>query len=467
MSRCFLTAILLFNIFFTCIAQSPPTNITNGINTLFQDHVNQTKGLVPGHVIRIEKPGSWIYKNSAGLSSLNPEVNMQPDMKFKIASITKLFTTVAIFKLIEEGKIKFDAPIESYLPIKTIQGFDNYQNIKVKNLLNHTSGIRDPQNDFQERLNFWIYMKRFEEIPIDSLIFWSYAAPYGVGNYSYSNSNFYLLAEIIKSVSGDSYNDFITKNIINPLGLKNTDFKTIPNGSFMRGYLKGSFYGTDIVLPQNIGLKTDSIYDFTEASNSWGYGAADIWSNTSDLILFLKALFEGELIKKNWLDTMKTVVTNTGDMGSYGHGMIQFKSFNGGPIYALGHTGSAFGYGSTLCYIPSLDIYICSAGNYMKIGQEFLQRDIYNFLNNNISSTTEIDFNNSTHIYPNPVLNSININTTLFNFQVSLYNQTGQIVFDKKNISTFDISDLPKGIYLLKLQDLNIGNFVMKKLIHE
>ncbi len=448
-------------------SQTPPANIVNGINSLFQDHVTQTSVLVPGHVIRIEKSGSWVYENSAGLASVNPATNTQANMKFKIASNTKMFTTVAIFKLIQNGQVNFNAPISTYLPLSVVQGFDNFQNITIKRLLNHTSGITDPQNDFQGRLNYWIYMKRFEDIPIDSLILWSYASPAGVGNYSYSNSNFYLLAEIIKSVSGGSYQDYITNNIINPLGLTNTDFNTIPTGSFMRGYLKGSFYGSDIVLPQNIGLDPDTLYDFTEASNSWGYGAADIWSNTTDLIKFHKALFGGQLINANWLDTMKVVVTNTGDMGSYGHGMIQFKSFNGGPIYAYGHTGTAFGYGSMLCYIPSLDVYMCSAGNYMKIGQEFLQRDIYNFLNNNITSISETDLNNAISIYPNPTTNILNINTTLQNFQVSVFNVTGQLILDKKNSYTLDVSSLPTGLYVFKLQDLNSMTTITKKFIRE
>ena len=448
-------------------SQTPPANITNGINSLFQAHVNQNLGLVPGHVIRIEKPGSWVYENSAGLASVSPATNAQADMKFKVASISKMFTTVAIFKLIQNGQVSFNAPISTYLPLSIIQGFDNYQNIKIKNLLNHTSGITDPQSDFQGRLNYWIYMKRFDEIPLDSLLLWSYTTPQGVGNYYYSNSNFYLLAEIIKSVSGVTYQNYITNNIITPLGLSNTDFNTIPTGSFMRGYLKGAFYGNDIVFPENIGLVPDSLYDFTEASNSWGYGAADIWSNTADLIKFHKALFGGQLINANWLDTMKTVVTNTGDMGSYGHGMIQFKSFNGGPIYAYGHTGTAFGYGAMLCYIPSLDVYMCSAGNYMKIGQEFLQRDIYNFLNSNITSISETTFDNSISIYPNPTTNILNINTTLQNFQASVFSITGQLILDKKNSYTIDVSELPTGLYVFKLQDLNSNKTITKKFIRE
>ena len=236
----------------------------------------------------------------------------------------------------------------------------------------------------------------------------------------------------------------------------------------MRGYLKGSFYGSDIVLPQNIGLSPDSLYDFTEASNSWGYGAADLWSNTVDLIKFHKALFSGQLMNAKWLDTMKTVVTNTGDMGSYGYGMIQFKSFNGGPIYSYGHTGTAFGYGAMLCYIPSLDVYMCSAGNYMKIGQEFLQRDIYNFLSNNkVSMISETNLDNSLSVYPNPAIKVLNINSTLTNYEVSIFDISGQLVLQNKNSPSLDISNLPKGLYILKLQDMNSMTSLTKKFVRE
>lgn len=259
-----------------------------------------------------------------------------------------------------------------------------------------------------------------------------------------------MLAEIIRSVTGTSYQNYITTAIISPLGLNNTDFNTIPTGTFLRGYLKGSFYPIGGVL--NGGLKNDSLYDFTEASNSWGYGAADIWSNTSDLITFQKALFNGQLINTNWLDTMKTLVTNTGDLGAYGYGMIQFKSFNGGPVYGFGHTGSAFGYGSMLCYIPSLDVYISSAGNYMKIGQEFLQRDIYNFLNAKLASLPEKIGTIGFEIYPNPSCDRVAIQTSLSNYEVMLFNSMGQLVYCHEDTPSMDVSRFPCGIYTLYLK---------------
>ncbi len=462
MTKNYLSLILAISILSNGLAQAPPANIDGGLTALFQEHVTQFEDFVPGHVIRIEQPGNWVYENSAGLASVNPASNIQADMKFKVASITKMLTTVATFKLIQNGQLNFNAPISTYLPLSVVQGFDDYQNIKIRHLLNHTSGIREPQGDFQGRLNYWIFMKRFEDIPLDSLLFWSYGSSSGVGNYNYSNANFYVLAEIIKSVTGGSYQEYITNSIITPLGLTNTDFNTIPTGSFMRGYLYGSFYPNGGV-PD--GLEPDSLYDFTTASNSWGYGAADIWSNTSDLIKFHKALFNGELINADWLDTMKTVVTVTGDMGSYGHGMIQFNSFNGGPVYGYGHTGTAFGYGAMLCYIPSLDVYMCSAGNYMKVGQEFLQRDIYNFLVNNPTGINEANLDNSVSVFPNPATSILNINTSSLDFQVSVFNQTGQLVIRKSNCATIDISGLPTGLYIAKIQDQNSRTTITRKFI--
>ncbi len=163
-----LKAILLFVFAFAgshARAQQAPPDIARGLNNLFAAHVAQTSGLVPGHVIRIEKPGNWIYENPAGLASLTPATNTQAGMKFKVASITKLFTSVAIYQLIQSGLVDFDAPITTYLPLSQIQGFDNYANIRVRNLLSHTSGIREPQSDFQGRLNYWIYKKPFQDIP--------------------------------------------------------------------------------------------------------------------------------------------------------------------------------------------------------------------------------------------------------------------------------------------------------------
>lgn len=448
-------------------AQTPPAHIVRGIDSLFRIHVSQFEGVVPGHVIRIEKPGNWVYENSSGFSSVNPAISMQADKKFKVASITKLFTAVAIFKLIQDGLVDFNAPISSYLPLSVVNKFKNYQDIKVRSLLSHTSGITDPQNDFQGRLNYWIYMRRFDSIPVDSLISWSYKNPGGVGNYSYSNSNFYLLAEIVRNVTGGSYHSYVINNIINPLGLANTDFNTVPSGNFMRGYLRGSFYGKDIVLPENVGLEPDSLYDFTEASNSWGYGAAEIWSNTIDLIKFQRALFEGRLIRSSWLDTMKKVVASVGDMSSYGHGMSHFKSSNGGAVFSYGHTGSAFGYGSILAYIPDLNVYISAASNYSKVGQEFLQREIYKLLTGNMAGIEDTEGYNSVVVYPNPATDVLYVKSASGNFKASVFDVTGELVMSDLRTEVIDVSDLPRGLYVLKYYDLDSHRSFVQKFICE
>ena len=141
MKKIILTITLLIIFLFQGIAQTPPAYIVNGIDSLFQEHVDNNMGFFPGHesetghVIRVEKNGNWVYSNSAGLASVSPLVNTQPEMKFKIASITKLFTTVAIFRLIQNGQINFNAPISTYLPPSVVQGFAGNQFITIKKLL--------------------------------------------------------------------------------------------------------------------------------------------------------------------------------------------------------------------------------------------------------------------------------------------------------------------------------------------
>ena len=175
LKRTIISTILLLVFEFVIYAQAPPVFIKIGLDSLFAVHVNQTLGFVPGHVIRVEKPGSWVYEKGAGVSVLNSNDSVSPEMKFKIASVTKMFTTVCIFKLIRAGSLKMDDTIGKFLPQSVVQKYDNHNQITIRRLLSHTSGICEPQSDFQGRLNFWIYMKRFEDIPVDSLFLWSYA----------------------------------------------------------------------------------------------------------------------------------------------------------------------------------------------------------------------------------------------------------------------------------------------------
>jgi len=91
MKKIILTINLTMIWWLQCIAQTPPASIVAGLDSLFQIHVNANMGFFPGyesetgHVIRVEKDGDWVYEHSAGLASLSPLINTQPEMKFKIA----------------------------------------------------------------------------------------------------------------------------------------------------------------------------------------------------------------------------------------------------------------------------------------------------------------------------------------------------------------------------------------------
>lgn len=112
-------------------------------------------------------------------------------------------------------------------------------------------------------------------------------------------------------------------------------------------------------------------------------------------------------------------------------------------------------------------MYISSASNYIKVGQEFLQRDIYNFLNNNPTSITDINLKHSVDIYLIHVTNSLTIKTNLQNFKISVFNTSGQLVLEKKDTHIIDVKKMHTELYILKLQDLNSYTIMTKKFIRE
>ena len=102
----------------------------------------------------------------------------------------------------------------------------------------------------------------------------------------------------------------------------------------------------------------------------------------------------------------------------------------------------------------------------MKLDQAFLQRKIFNFLNNT-TGINETDLNNSIGIFPNPTTSIINISTSLTNFELKVFDINGQLVLNDRNRHTIDVSNFPTGLYVIRLQDLNTKSIITKKFIRE
>ncbi|WP_292617109.1 serine hydrolase, partial [Methanocalculus sp. MSAO_Arc1] len=120
--------------------RSPPPSVDASLQKIVSEGV--TKSGIPGAVVGIVTP-DWRWSHAAGYASLSPEIPAEPGMHFFIASVTKPFVAVSILQLAEEGKLALDDPISSYLPVEIAEAIAKSDEITIRQLLDHTSGIAD------------------------------------------------------------------------------------------------------------------------------------------------------------------------------------------------------------------------------------------------------------------------------------------------------------------------------------
>lgn len=272
--------------------------------------------------LAISQNGTVIYQKAIGYSTLSATEKIPADeqTRYRIGSITKIFTGTMIFQLIEEGKLKLDTKLSTYFP-----QLPNADKITISNLLNHRSGLHNFTND--PMLASYMYKPITEELMLTKL-----AA--GKPDFEpdakaeYSNTNFILLGYIIQKLSHNTYAEALKVRITAKLGLKDTYYggQVDPKNHEAHSYLlKGSWEQspeTDMSIPG---------------------GAGAIVSTPSDLTKFIEGLFAGKLITEAHLNLMKTLKD--------GFGMALFRM----PFYeksSFGHTGGIDGFSSMLGYFP-------------------------------------------------------------------------------------------------------------------
>lgn len=284
----------------------------------------------PGALTRFDS-GNVSYRISRGQADTAAGTAMDADRRFRVGSVSKSFTTVVLMQLVAEGRIDLDAPANTYLP----QPLPD-DRITVRHLLSHRSGLWDYTNDM-----FYYTVPGFESVrnkvfSYQELIDLSTAhAPTNAPGaaYSYSNTNFVVLGELIEHLTGVPMATQYQERIFRPLNLKNTSYvhpNTAISGSYARGYLRQD----DTTLP---------LVDSTEQTVSWAQSAGAVISNAADLNRFFSALVSGRLVPQAQLEQMMTMVpVNADGTQFYGLGLRARKLSCGVTVY--GHTGTVQGY---------------------------------------------------------------------------------------------------------------------------
>ncbi|MFT3823220.1 MAG: serine hydrolase domain-containing protein [Chitinophagaceae bacterium] len=296
-------------------------------------------GTMNGSVL-VAKHGQVIFEQYYGYA--NPRVkqdSITATTPFHLASTSKTFTGMGVLKLWQDGKLDINAPVSTYL-----MGFP-YPAITVKLLLNHRSGL--PKYDHYMGEMGWNRHNMVNNQDVLNFII-SHAKTLRVNkadrSFSYSNTNFALLALIIEKVSGLAYHDFMQQTFFTPLGMKNTYvFTAADSASYLRSYYaNGRPYKFDFL---------DMVY-----------GDKNVYSTVEDLLKWDQALRSDSLFTPATLEAAYTGYSNEKPgIKNYGLGWRMYNLRNGKKM--IYHNGWWHGNRAAFYRLPDEDVVIIGLCN--------------------------------------------------------------------------------------------------------
>jgi CubicO group peptidase (beta-lactamase class C family) len=285
-------------------------------------------GLIAGLSIGVVRGHDTLLLKGYGFADLENEVPATPRTIYRIGSLTKQFTALAIMRLAEQGKIHLEDEITTYLPDFSTQK----HRVTVRHLLTHTSGIKSYTVFGDARLSRLDLTRNevvalFEDEPFD----------FDPGeDYAYSNSGYFLLGMIIERVSGQEYADYLQANIFEPLGLQDT--KYCDNRRIIKRRAEGySVAGARLVNDEPVSMTQP-------------FAAGGLCSSVADLLTWQASLSKQELISLESYRSMVTPATLTdGSRPSYGFG-VGITQIDGHLMIA--HGGGINGFNSYMAHLP-------------------------------------------------------------------------------------------------------------------
>ena len=297
-----------------------------------------------GNVLVIEN-NKIVYENSFGYADYTTKTLNTVNIRFPIASISKIFTATAILQLKEKGRLNITDPVSQYLPEFP------YPEVTIKHLLSHTSGL-PPYNAFFDKARKENPDKTFTNKDfIPGIVANKQPLVYQPGEKgNYDNINFLVLALIVEKVSGMPYKNFIEKNILQPAGMAETSLFPLPEQFDGRKIKDFAFPHVYLHSYETTPVKSNSIPYVREYWHSYGFnGFADYVSTVRDLWKFDNALYKNTLLKQQTLEeAFVPTKLNSGENNSDYFGLgweIEKDTSLGKLVY---HSGAAMGLSSNI-----------------------------------------------------------------------------------------------------------------------
>ena len=321
-------------------AEEPPLLLEQRLDRLVLDaYPSATE---PGAAVLVMVDGKPVLRKGYGMADVKKGVKVTPDMIFRIASITKQFTAVAVLQLVQQGKVSLDDPITKYLPDFDTRG----KTITVENLLTHTSGLFNVTalDDFLAQVT-----RDLKPIEVANRIAGKPLEFEPGSQFKYSNTNYILLGMMIEKVTGRTYAENLESSIAKPLGLADTRYSR-----------------DDALTPRHA-----RGYD-RESSGEWApmkpmsmtqpFAAGAIESTVDDLAKWTRALADGKAVDSKLLERAWTPYKPTEGPSDYGFGwFIRTESSE----RWIGHNGGINGFLSAAVWIPEKKTFVAILRNGM------------------------------------------------------------------------------------------------------
>ena len=285
---------------------------------------------VPSISAGVLSNGKIFWLGAAGYSDLENHITANPKTIYRIASISKPITAVAVMQLVEKGKIKLDEDALKYIPYFPKKKWK----FTVRQLLNHTSGIRNYKTaeEFNSKEHYNTVKEAVNIMMDDPLSFQPGT------KFQYTTLGYNLLAAIIEEESGMDYNSYLKKHIFEPAGMNSTYAEIQKNIVFNRahGYEKDEYRELENAPLADLSIK---------------YAGGGLISTPEDLLKFANSLISGTLIKPASVDTMlaPTKLIN-GSIISYGLGFS--TNITGNREGFFSHAGNGTGFSSFFVVFP-------------------------------------------------------------------------------------------------------------------
>ena len=370
----FLLTAILCVVFVGCGGEEPSIRdpeITAQVAALFEDYsVDES----PGAAVMVIEDGEILFKGGFGLADIESGAPITPESAFRLASVSKQFTAMAIMILSERGQLGYDDALTLYLP--ELERFGN--DVTLRHLLTHTGGLPDYYDDLEEAVGDSL---PDTEQAMEFLAGWGEAVFPAGDRYEYSNPGYEMLALVVERLSGQDFGRFLEDNIFAPLGMKDTvtvvrdnSEPEIRNRALGYSRADGSFVLDDDHVLNRI------------------LGSGGIYSTVEDLARWDQALFTEKLVKRSTLEqAWSPAQLASGEEHPYGFGW-RLGCYSG-LGRRLWHAGGWLGFSTFIVRYPEREFSVIVLSNLEDFeGEDYANRitDLF-FPSTLITDATVVD----------------------------------------------------------------------------